>query len=275
MKSSLIYNPLVLAVITGLALSLSACGGGSGSSGGSENHDKTDSSGNNGGGKVTKVDTYENVKLELSPADLKVVGCSSFNKKEAQKKILKQLNTIRAQSITCLKTNKKFNATHPLKWSDTLEKSTRKFAYDMANHDYYDYFGTNAHLQPDTSKAKPWKIKDAITFDDRAKEFEYLNPKETAGFTRENLAWSKNPNKPDIQTAVNTAYYGDGVSSVGWLKSTHGHCESIMSPEVEDFAMTCAYNPKTNKYYFVQTFGVNCTLETCEDKGLGYLIKKP
>ncbi len=288
MKSSLIYNPLVLAVITSLALSLTACGGGgSSSSSGNSNHSETNSS-----GETPIVNTGNKTTLELSPADLKVKGCSSFNDKKSREKILKQLNKIRAQSRTCYKKDKSeklvkslFKSAPALKWSDTLEKSTKKFANDMAENNYYNYFGTTAHLQPDTSKPKPWLIKDAITLDDRKYEFKYLIKSQidkttnklikqgVAGIVSENLAWSQY--NPSLDSAVDMAYYGGG-GSPGWLKSTHGHCENIMDPQVEDFAVTCAYNASTQEYYFVQMFGVHCSSEKdCKNKGLGHLIEKP
>ncbi len=265
MKTSLNYNSLILAVATSLALSLSACGGGS------------SSSGDTGVPKTKKEKPSNPTKKDIDKKVAPVVppktpstssgekGCGSFSKTE----MLQKVNELRSQSRMCYQTNKRFNATHAVKWNKTLEKSTKKFAYDMANNSYYNYFGGDAHLQPDTSKPKPWKIKDAITFNKRSQQFGYLVPSKVGGLVRENLAWSQNGKKPDIKTAVKTAYYGDGVTSKGWLKSTHGHCETIMNPIVEDFAMSCAYNAKTNKYYFVQMFGVRCTtVEECQKKGI-------
>ncbi len=248
MKISLIYNPIFLAVVTGLALSLSACGGGGGSG----------SSGDNTVNKQKKEKNTPTVPAKKTSTSSGEKGCGSLTKEE----MLKKVNELRNQSRFCHKEKKNFSATHALKWNNTLEKSTKKFANDMAKHDYYNYFGGDAHVQPDTSKPKPWKIKDAITFNDRSTEFGYFVPEKIVGTGGENLARSISDKRLNVKTAVDTAYDD-------WLKSTHGHCESIMEPKFEDFAMSCSYNAKTHRYYFVQMFGVQCkSVDECEKKGI-------
>ncbi len=300
MKSSLKYNTFILTLATGLVFSLTACGE-SKSSGDKSTTVTTQTTTTTRTITSVIVDNPQitttpviitkpnketkkkiNVCKKTTNSKSTIVslppkqqsgssgkkGCGSLSKEE----MLKKVNELRNQARYCYKEKKVFSATNPLEWSDTLEKSTRKFAYDMANHDYYNYFGKNAHLQPNTSKRKvngKWKIEDAISFTCRTQEFDYLVPDKIGGLARENLAWSINSESPSVQTAVDTAYYGDGISNDGWLKSKHGHCEAIMNPVVEDFAMSCAYNAKTNKYYFVQLFGVQCkTAEECQEKGV-------
>ncbi len=267
MKHSLGYNSLFLAIVTGLTLSLSACGGGCGDS---------DSSGGDAGGSTTNSSAGTTPTTPTTPTNPTTTPTNPTNPttttpitptnptttptnpttstsaptEEQKKEMLKTINKVRSQSRQCLKTNKTFNATNELKWSDTLEKATKKFADDMVKNNYYDYFGSDPHLQPDTSKPAPWKQADALTFEDRKEKFGYRIDE----LALENLGFAGSPTSTvaiPLASAMDYAYNG----ADGWLQSKKGHCENIMDSRVDEYALSYAYNAKNNTYYFVQMFG--------------------
>ncbi len=232
-------------ILAGSLLSLTACGGGGSSS--SSGNTKTPIKTKKTSASQPSI-TKKTVSVATKPTkvDPKLIGVATLT----QKQLLARINKIRSQGRFCYSNGKTWYPAAPaVKWSKELEQSSKKFAEDMAKHDYYNYFGSNAHIQPDTSKPKVnGKYTGTITLQDRVLNAQYLVQRKIGGSAGENLAWSINRDNTDVNTALNTAYKD-------WLSSRHQHCETIMRANWKDFAMSGAYNKDTHKYYFVQTFG--------------------
>ncbi len=188
------YNPLIIALITGLALSLTACGGGSSGSSGNDGSSNSSSQGNsdsagngnsssgNQGNSGSTGNGNSGSGNSGSSGSSANTGCPTIDQayKDA---MLKKVNKLRSKGRYCFKNGVKTwkNPAPELKWNAKLETGTTKFANDMATYDYYNYFkeiypkykklsaedynklplakhikqeDLNGHLQPDTSKAK-------------------------------------------------------------------------------------------------------------------------
>ncbi len=178
------------------------------------------------------------------------VGCQFLT----QEKILQRINKIRQSGRFCYKKNYNSNKitktwyepASAVQWNEQLAIATNDFAKDMATNSYYNYFGTNAHLQPDTKKKDSkgrYQLKDAITLADR------LNASGYKHHVYENMGYQYD----SLDHSVDTAF---DRSIEAWLASKHGHCDNIMRATVKDFAMGCGYNAESGKYYFTQLFGV-------------------
>ncbi len=246
------YNPLTIAVIAVLTLSLTACGGGSsGSSGNNADNGSTnngggssDSSGDSTNGNSGNHDSTNNGGSTI--ADQKGCPVATQAYKTA---MIKKINEIRSKSRVCHKTNKNYAAAPAIQWNDLLAKSTSRFAREMGTYGYYDYFGKDAHLQPDTSQPNADGSYDESKAIDINKRISYSGYKGSVG---ENLAYSPKGNAASFNAAIDEIFYGDQ----GWLNSKRGHCETIMNPDIKDFAMSCGYNKEKDSYYFVQMFGI-------------------
>ncbi len=177
------------------------------------------------------------------------VGCQFLT----QEKILQRINKIRQSGRFCYKQSYKgdkitktwYEPASAVQWNEQLAIATKHFAEDMATHDYYNYFGTDAHLQPNTSKKDSngrYQLKDAITLLDRVNASGYKH------HIYENMGYQYD----SLDHSVDTAF---DRSIEAWLASKHGHCDTIMLATMKDFAMGCGYNAASGKYYFTQLFG--------------------
>ncbi len=210
---------LGLALLSSLALTLTACGGSSSSSG-----DSTSKNYNSKNGKHTTNDTTSSTKKPpkkttnptMTQAEKDCAGLS----KEA---MLDAINKVRSQSRTC--GTKNYPATNKLQWNSKLEQSAIDFATDMAKN---NYFGLN-HLD-----------KNRRSYKERILATGYGEGMKGTPATGENIA-------------AGQRNLEDAISS--WLASP-SHCENIMNAKAKDFAMACGYNENsTYQAYWVQHFG--------------------
>ena len=110
---------------------------------------------------------------------------------------------------------------HELTYNPELSKAALVHAQDMARNDYFSHKGKNGS-----------------TLADRVKGFTSYRYQTVA----ENLFWQAPDNDPAYAVR-------------GWMESTTGHRDNLLSRDHSDVGIAYAYNPDNEKYYYVQVFG--------------------
>jgi len=123
--------------------------------------------------------------------------------------------------LGCTNTERRRQRIPDLELNSELSKAALAHANDMARNDYFSHSGTNGS-----------------TLADRVKGLTQYRYQTVA----QNLFWQAPDNDP--QYAVK-----------GWMESTTGHRENLLNRDHSDVGIGYAYNPETEKHYYVQVFG--------------------
>ena len=123
-----------------------------------------------------------------------------------------------------------------------LQASAREHSEDMRISGHYDHKGSGT-----ASDTTGQALGHASTPRERMKHNGY-----TGTLTAENIAFFASTKLPEDKEWVH--------AMEGWMTSTHGHCSSIMNPNLTDFGMheSCTTSPDAQGYYrcyWTQDFG--------------------
>ena len=143
------------------------------------------------------------------------ISCDDIQNPKYQQAILNAINEIRHQPQQCGKIA--YSATHSLKWNNQLQISARAHAQDIAQRQLLSHFSRSG---------------ENLRF--RIKQTGYK------GGGGENLANGQTNLKQVLEN---------------WLALSPGHCDNLMKPQFNDYAIVCVRNETTQRPYWVQHFG--------------------
>lgn len=202
---------------------LTACGGGGGGDASSEQSSQSQSQSTaqtiqTSTAPLEATDTNSSSSSKRTVVAKTALGnCSDFQDKAA---ILKKINAARSVSRTCTKiengTPKKvdFKAAKPVTWNDTLGKIAVSHTENMANAGVLSHSST---------------VEGQKTLGQRLDFFKY-----NFSAAGENLAGGLNV---DYDAVID-----------GWIKSTSGHCETLMGSNYTEVGGACMTNTKSSDY---------------------------
>lgn len=136
--------------------------------------------------------------------------------------VVSTINSVRSSPKVC--NGVTYPAVGSLSWDGQLESAAARHSTDMATNNFFSHTGS-----------------DGTSLRQRVPAAGY-----NYAFAGENIAGG--------QTSVNEVFFNP--NGEGWMSSTLGHCEAIMTAVYVNVGVSCKYNPAaTHQYYWTLELG--------------------